>query len=63
MVTKVPKSENVQLCRGDKVGISELPSHAWPVKLLKKFLTKFQIPPDSRDLILDQFLRVRILVS
>ena len=31
--------------------ISELPSRACPVKLLKKYLTKFQIPPDSRDLI------------
>ena len=51
MVMKVPKGENVQLCRGDEVGISELPSHACPVKLLKKYLTKFQIPPDSRDLI------------
>ena len=48
---KVPKSENVQLCPGYEVGISELPSRACPVKLLKKHLAKFQIPPDSRDLI------------
>ena len=47
----VPKSENVQLRRGDEAVIYELPSRACPVKLLKKYLTKFQIPPDSRDLI------------
>ena len=51
MVIKVPKSKNDQLCRGDEVVISELPSPACPVKLLKKYLTKLQIPPDSRDLI------------
>ena len=31
--------------------ISELPSHACPVKLFIKYLTKFKIPPYSRDLI------------
>ena len=46
MVIRVPKSKNDQLHRGDEVVISEL-----PVKLLKKYLTKFKIPPDSRDLI------------
>ena len=46
MVIKVPKSKNDQLRRGDEVVISEL-----PVKRLKKYLTKFKIPPDSRDLI------------
>ena len=46
MVIKVPKSKNDQLRRGDEVVISE-----HPVKLLKKYLTKFKIPPDSRDLI------------
>ena len=51
MVIKVPKSKNDQLRRGDEVVISELPSPACPVKLLKKYLAKFQIPPDSRDLI------------
>ena len=51
MVIKVPKSKNDQLRRGDEVVISELPSRACPVKLFKKYLTKFQIPPDSRDLI------------
>ena len=52
MVIKVPKSKNDQLRRGDEVVISELPSPACPVKLLKKYLAKFQIPPDSRDLII-----------
>ena len=51
MVIKVPKSKNDQLRWGYEVVISELPSPACPVKLLKKYLTKFQIPPDSRDLI------------
>lgn len=51
MVIKVPKSKNDQLRRGDEVVISELPSSACPVKLLKEYLTKFQIPPVSRDLI------------
>ena len=63
MVIKVPKSKNDQLRRGDEVVISELPSPACPVKLLKKYFTKLQIPPDSRDLILDPFLRARILLS
>ena len=51
MVIKVLKSKNDQLRRGDEVVISELPSPACPVKLLKKYLSKFKIPPDSRDLI------------
>ena len=36
MVIKVPKSKNGQLRRGDEVVISELPSRACPVQLLKK---------------------------
>ena len=51
MAIKVHKSKNDQLRRGDEVVVSGLPSRACPVKLLKKYLTKFQIPPDSRDLI------------
>ena len=51
MVIKVPKSKNDQLRREDEVVISELPSPACPVRLLKKYLTKLQIPPDSRNLI------------
>lgn len=51
MVIKVPKSKNDQLRRGDEVVISELSSCACPVRLLKKYLTKFRIPPDSRNLI------------
>ena len=51
MVMKVPKRKNVQLCQGDEVVISQLSSHACPVKLLKKYLAKLQIPPDSRALI------------
>ena len=47
----VIKSKNDQLRRGFEVVISELPSPACPVKLLRKYLTKLQIPPDSRDLI------------
>ena len=52
---KVPKSENIQLCRGDEVVISELPSRACRVQLLKKYLAKLQIPPDSRDFIFRPF--------
>ena len=48
MVIKVLKSKNDQLRRGDEVVISELPSPVCPVKLLKKYLAKFKIPPDSR---------------
>ena len=51
MVIKVPKSKNDQLRRGREVVISEIPSCACPVKLLKRYLTEFQIPPDSRNLI------------
>ena len=47
MCTKVKR----QLCKGNEVVISELSSPACPVKLLRKYLDKFQIPPDSRDLI------------
>ena len=36
---------------GREVVISEIHSCACPVKLLKRYLTEFQIPPDSRDLI------------
>ena len=57
MVIKVPKSKNDQLRRGDEVIISELPSPECPVKLLKKYLTKFQIPPDSRDLIFSAYFQ------
>ena len=51
MVVKVLKSKNDQLCKGDEVIISELFSPACPVQLLKRYLTKMQISPDSRDLI------------
>ena len=51
MVIKVLKSKNDQLRRGDEVVISALSSCACPVKLLKRYLSKFQIPPDSRCLI------------
>lgn len=51
MLIKVPKSKKDQLRSGDEAVISELPSEACPVKLLKRYLTKFQIPPDFRDLI------------
>ena len=51
MVIKVPKSKNDRLRRGDEVVISELPSSACSVKLLKKYLSKFLIPPNSWDLI------------
>ena len=51
MVIKVLKSKNDQLRRGDEVIISELSSPACPVQLLKRYLTKMQISPDSRDLI------------
>ena len=51
MVIHVHKSKNDQLRKGNEVVISELSSPACPVKLLRKYLDKFQIPPDSRDLI------------
>ena len=51
MVIKVLKSKNDQRRRGNEVVISELPCPACPVKLLKKYLAKFEIPPDSRGLI------------
>lgn len=51
MVIKVLKSKNDQLRRGDEVIISELSSPACPVQLLKRYLTKMQISPNSRDLI------------
>ena len=51
MVIKVLKSKNDQLRRCDEVIISELSSCACPVKLLKRYLSTFNISPDSRDLI------------
>ena len=51
MVISVLKSKNDQLSRVEKVVISELPSWACPIKHLKKYLAKFQIPLDSTDLI------------
>ena len=50
MVIQVQKSKNDQLRRGNKVVISELSSSACPVSLLKRYLDKFRIPPNSRDL-------------
>ena len=47
MVIKVPKSKNDQLRRGDEVVISEFLSCDCLVKLIKKYLTKYQVPPDS----------------
>lgn len=51
MVIKIHKSKNDQLRRGDEVVISELSSCACPVKLLRRYLTNFQISPESRELI------------
>ena len=51
MVIKVLKSKNEQLRRRDEVVISALSSCACPAKLLKRYLSKFQTPPDSRCLI------------
>ncbi|XP_015768720.1 PREDICTED: uncharacterized protein LOC107347338 [Acropora digitifera] len=51
MVIQVQKSENDQLCKGNEVVISELSSPACPGSLLKRYLDKFRIPPNSRDLI------------
>ena len=36
---------------GNEVVISELSSSACPVSLLKRYLGKFRIPPNSRDLV------------
>ena len=51
MVIQVQKSKNDQLRRGNKVVISELPSSACPVSLLKRYLDKFRFPSNSQDLI------------
>ena len=51
MVIQVQKRKNDQLCKGNEVVISELSSPACPVSLLKRYLDKFRIPPNSRDLI------------
>ena len=51
MVIQVQKSKNDQLRRGNEVVISELSSPACPVSLLKRYLDKFRIPPNSQDLI------------
>ena len=51
MVIQVQKSKNDQLRRGNEVVISELSSSACPVSLLKRYLDKFRIPPNSRDLL------------
>ena len=51
MVIQVQKSKNDQLLKGNEVVISELSSSACPVSLLKRYLDKFRIPPNSRDLI------------
>ena len=45
------KSRNDQLRREDEVVISELSSCVCTVKFLKRYLSKFQILPDSRCLI------------
>ena len=45
------KSKNDQLRKGDEVVISQLSSLACPVKLLKKYLATFKIPPESKDFI------------
>ena len=52
MVIQVQKSKNDQLRKGNEVVISELSSSACPVSLLKTYLDKFRIPPNSWDLIL-----------
>ena len=51
MVIQMHKSKNGQLRRGNEIVISELPSSACPVSLLKRYLDKFLITPNSRDLI------------
>ena len=51
MVIQMHKSKNDQLRRGNEVVISELPSSACPVSLLKRYLDKFLMTPNSRDLI------------
>ena len=50
-VIQVHKSKNDQLRKGNEVVISELSSPACSVSLLKRYLDKLQIPPNSRDLI------------
>ena len=47
------KSKNDQLRRGNEVVISELSSSACPVSLLKRYLDKLHISPNSRDLIFE----------
>ena len=63
MVIQVQKSKNDQLRRGNEVVISELSSSACPVSLLKRYLDKFRIPTNSRDLISSRFPRGRVFAS
>ena len=51
MVIQVHKSKNDKLRRGNELVISELSSPACPVSLLGRYLDKFHIPSNSRDLI------------
>ena len=60
MVMKVPKSENVQLCRGDEVVISQLPSRVCPVKLLKNLSPNFKFLQIPGIWFLDPFLRLSV---
>ena len=51
MVIKVLKSKNDQLRKGDEVVVSQLSSAACPVELLRRYLAKFKITPNSKELI------------
>ena len=51
IVIKVQKSKNNQVHWGDEVTCSKRSSCKCPVKLLKRYLSTFNISPDSRDLI------------
>lgn len=51
MVIKVHKSKSDQLRKGNEVIFSELCSPACPVNLLKRYLAKFLISPESAELI------------
>ena len=55
MVIQVHTSKNDQLCKGNGVVISELSTPECPVSLVKRYLDKFHIPPNSRDLTFKPF--------
>ena len=51
MIIKVDKSKTVQLRQGDEVVITQSEGNVCPVFLLKEYLKKLDISPDSNEFI------------